>query len=251
MRSLKQNETTTERIGMNAPADASAVDFEFGPLEAAVNYRTRLVEEFAEFLRGDVLEIGAGIGQVTEILLQLPAVRSVTAIEPHPEYANVLRRRASGAGVVVGTSSALDAARAFDAILCVNVLEHIEDHEEELRRHHALLRARNGFLCLFVPARKEIYAPLDRDFGHWRRYNRPSLRAALEHTGFEIKALRYYNLAGYFAWWWTFKVRRNRYFDAKSVKFFDGAIFPWIHWFEHKICAPPFGQSLLAVAKAR
>jgi hypothetical protein len=63
--------------------------------------------------------------------------------------------------------------------------------------------------------------------------------------------VRYYNLVGYFAWWMNFCVLKKRSFDAQAVRFFDQTIFPPVYWAETRVGAPPFGQSLLAIAQAR
>jgi len=98
----------------------------------------------------------------------------------------------------------LQAKTEWNAILSINVLEHIERDQEELAAYHSLLRPARGALCLFVPARPEIYAPIDRDFGHFRRYN--AIGATQETGNGWIRAVEpsYYNLAGYFAWWRVF-----------------------------------------------
>ena len=106
-------------------------------------------------------------------------------------------------------------------------------------------------MCLFVPARPEIYAPIDRDFGHFRRYTRRELRSKLEEAGFKLLQFRYYNFVGYFLWWANFCVLKKRTFDVTKVKVFDRAIFPSIYFFETHVCEPPIGQSLIAIAEAR
>ena len=63
--------------------------------------------------------------------------------------------------------------------------------------------------------------------------------------------LNYFNLPGYFAWWLNFCVLKQRRFDARAVRWFDRGIFPCVHWCETHLCRPPFGQSLIAVARAR
>jgi len=113
------------------------------------------------------------------------------------------------------------------------------------------LVAQSGTLCLFVPARPEIYAPIDSDFGHFRRYTRPELSRKLEQAGFQILALRYYNFVGYFAWWFNFCFLKKRRFDTGTVKFFDRLIFPCVHGIETHVCSPCIGQSLLAVARPK
>ncbi len=70
-------------------------------------------------------------------------------------------------------------------------------------------------------------------------------------AGFEILKLRYYNFAGYFAWWLNFCILKKRGFGMMAVRCFDRIIFPPVHWFESWICAPPIGQSLLAIARAK
>ncbi len=232
-------------------AAAATEDFEFAALAEARNYRRLLLEEFAPFLRGDVLEVGAGIGQNTEELLALAGPATVTALEPDARFAAGFRRRLPGARLLECLTADLPADAAYDAILCVNVLEHIEDDLAELRRQFRLLAAREGHVCLLVPARPELYAAIDRHFGHWRRYRKTELRRSVEEAGFTIVRLRYFNWIGYFAWWLGFKVSGALHFDPGRVRFFDRVLFPWMSRFERGCFAPPFGQSLLVVAQAR
>jgi hypothetical protein len=139
----------------------------------------------------------------------------------------------------------------LNAILSINVLEHIKEDDRELAVYRQKLAREKGALCLFVPARPEIYAPIDRDFGHFRRYTKKELCQKLERAGFEILLLRYYNFVGYFAWWLNFCALKKRGFDLQAVRFFDRIIFPPVHAFEANVCPPPIGQSLLAIARAK
>jgi SAM-dependent methyltransferase len=230
---------------------ASSDDFEFGALSLADNYRAALLREFAPALRENVLEVGAGIGQITEALLQNPAVTRLVSIEPHPAFYHRLVQKFPGHNVINGTVESLKDDDRWDAIVNINVLEHIAEDEPELKNYHHHLLKKNGTLCLFVPARPEIYAPIDKDFGHCRRYTRPELRQKLERAGFQILRLRYYNIVGYVAWWLNFCVLKKRHFDAGAVRFFDRFIFPPVHGFESHICPPFIGQNLLAIARAQ
>jgi SAM-dependent methyltransferase len=232
-------------------ARASSEDFEFAALSLADNYRAALLREFAPALRGNVLEVGAGIGQITEALLQKPAVTRLVSIEPHPAFYGQLVKKFPGHAIVSGTVENLKEDDHWDSIVSINVLEHIAQDEPELKNYHRLLLKNHGALCLFVPARPEIYAPIDKDFGHFRRYTRPELRQKLEQAGFHVQRLRYYNIAGYLAWWLNFRLLKKRHFNPGSVRFFDRFIFPVVHGFESRICAPFIGQSLLAVARAK
>ena len=218
-------------------------DFEFGALSLADNYRRALLREFSAPLHGNVLEVGAGIGQIIEVVLKSPHITRLVSIEPHQNFYRQLVGKFPGHTIIHGTFR--------DAILSINILEHIEDDETELKNHFHCLAKNIGTLCLFVPARQEIYAGIDREFGHFRRYNRRELRAKLERAGFQILRRRYYNIAGYFAWWLNFCLLKRRHFSADSVRFFDRCIFPWVYKFESRVWPPPVGQSLLVEARAQ
>jgi SAM-dependent methyltransferase len=231
-------------------AAASTKDFEFEALNNATNYREALLSEFSAFLCGDVAEIGAGIGQMTAPMLRMNAVNRVVPVEPDPEFCAQHRSNFPGHELIQGTARDLQAGQEFDVVLSVNVLEHISEHEAELKLYARLLRKRRGYLCLFVPARPEIYSPIDKDFGHFRRYRRKELQQLLQQAGFEITRLCYFNFVGYFAWWFNFCVLKKRHFEPAKVLLYDRAIFPLVHAFERRICRPPFGQSLLAVGRS-
>jgi len=229
---------------------AKTEDFEFAALAEARNYRAALFTEFARFLRGEVIQVGAGIGQMTEHLVRLPQVKRARSVEPDSSFCSQHRTRFPSHEILEGTAADLPLGTACDAILSINVLEHVRDDEGELKRYAGLLRARQGALCLFVPARPEIYAPIDKDFGHFRRYTRTELRHKLLGAGLQIVLLHYFNFAGYFAWWLNFCLLKKRCFEVEKVRLYDRSIFPVIHRLESKICRPPFGQSLMAVARA-
>src|SRR5579862_3488237 len=59
---------------------AISEDFEFAALSVADNYRKALLREFSEYLRGNVLEVGAGIGQITEALLANRGIKRCVSI---------------------------------------------------------------------------------------------------------------------------------------------------------------------------
>jgi SAM-dependent methyltransferase len=231
-------------------ATASNESFEFDALALAANYRAALLREFAPVLKGRVAEVGAGIGQFTREIATLSTVLALVSIEPEPKFCEQFRQHLPKREIIQGTIDNLPATFQPDAIVCVNVLEHIEDDDAELARFHRRLHAQRGHLCLFVPARPEIYAPIDKDFGHFRRYTKPELRKKISAAGFTIRRLDYFNSVGYFIWWLNFRVLKKRTFDVKAVRIFDRLIFPVVNVLETRVVRPPFGQSLIAIAQA-
>jgi len=229
---------------------ASTADFEFNALSEAENYRRAILKLFAPHLRGRVIEVGAGIGQFTALLRDLEQIQYLLSIEPDPGFCAAFRKALPRQPLLEGTVAALTDSGPWNAILSINVLEHIREDENELARYANLLQESRGKLCLFVPARQEIFAPIEQDFGHHRRYSRNGLRNKLERAGFQLVHLHYFNLIGYFAWWLNFQVSRRRKFSPAMVRLFDRAIFPVGFAFESRVCWPPIGQSLVAVAVA-
>jgi hypothetical protein len=133
------------------------------------------------FLGGDVLEVGAGIGVNTPLLVS-DAVRSWVCLEPDAKLAHRAAEKlasdpsTSGCRVLVGTTQTLRDQSKFDTLLYIDVLEHIQEDQEELERAAALLRT-NGSLIVLSPAHQWLYTSFDRSIGHFRRYSRASLMA--------------------------------------------------------------------------
>jgi SAM-dependent methyltransferase len=230
---------------------AATEDFEFAALSEARNYRRAIVEEFRPYLRGRVLEVGAGIGQTTEELLKLASVSEVVAVEPEQRFLGGFQERLPAVRLVHGTTGDLHPGECYDGVVLVNVLEHIEDDRSELQRIRGLLRERNGCICILVPARPELYSRIDGFFGHFRRYTRKELGDKLDEAGSTRCQLSYFNFVGYFAWALRFRLMGSMTFDIDQVRFFDRRIFPLVHRLESKMCRPPIGQSVLAIARTR
>jgi len=228
---------------------AATADFEFDALRQAANYRRALIAESAPYLGGKVIEIGAGIGQMTELLEKIPAVTMLQSVEPDARFSSQFKANRPESPLIRGTIADVPGTD-WNGLVSINVLEHIEHDQAELAAYARMLGEKQGLLVLFVPARPELYGLIDKDFGHFRRYTKAELRKKLTQAGFTVEHMRYYNIVGYFAWWLNFCLLKQRNFNQASVRLFDRLIFPVVHALETHICPPPFGQSLLVVARA-
>lgn len=74
----------------------------------------------------------------------------------------------------------------FDAVLALDVLEHLDDDHGAVGRLAGLLRP-GGVLLVTVPAGPDLFGQFDAIQGHRRRYRREGLGAALSHPGLEIE----------------------------------------------------------------
>jgi SAM-dependent methyltransferase len=86
---------------------------------------------------------------------------------------------------------------AYDCVLALDVIEHIDDDCRALRELGRLLNP-TGSLIVSVPALPELFSQFDEVQGHRRRYTAESLRSCLERAGFLIKDIR---------WWGQWMVR--------------------------------------------
>src|SRR5205814_2351299 len=140
----------------------------------AVNWKRYFGRLLAPYVRGAVLEVGAGIGGTTRVLCTPRADRWV-CLEPDPELADRLRTSAAErpfpapVAVEVGTVATLAADRRFDCILYIDVLEHIAADRAELRAAATYLTP-GGALVVLCPAHPLLYTEFDRVIGHHRRY---------------------------------------------------------------------------------
>jgi SAM-dependent methyltransferase len=210
-------------------------------MAGAEAYNTWIVDRARPWIRGRVLDAGAGIGTHTKRLRGL--ADEVVALEPEPELAALLRQQADGLTIVEGDAHAVEGP--FDAIVCFNVLEHIADDEGALQRFRELL-APGGRLLLLVPAHPTLFGSLDRAFGHQRRYSKPELETRLVRSGFEIEQLRHVNPVGAVGWLAQARVLRAEHLPRTGLAVYD-RIVPLLRAAER--VPVPFGLSLWAVAK--
>jgi SAM-dependent methyltransferase len=196
-----------------------------------------------------VIEIGCGIGTFTRYLLDRDAV---LALDIDPECIDRVKAayagRANLHAVVFDAGS--DSLAPFvrfrpDSCVCLNVLEHIEDDAFALRSMYSVLEP-GGVAVLLVPAFQALYGPVDRNLGHYRRYRAGSLARMAAAAGFRIDKMRYLNLAGFFAWWVSFRIFQRESHSIAQIGLFDRLIIPPLSRLE-SVIAPPFGQSLFAV----
>lgn len=221
---------------------------ELEALAEADNYYSWIVEQFRPWLRGDVAEVGAGIGTFAQRLAAEPSVERLHLFEPDPGMGVELERRFAGNDrieVVHGVFDGSAVSGMSDAIVLVNVLEHIADDRAFVQQAHASLRP-GGALLLFTPALPWLYGSLDRAFEHHRRYTRAAMRALLQGSGFEVARLRYVNLPGIVSWLLAGRVFGLQTINPASMRMYDRWVIPPVAMVERRL-PPPVGQNLLAV----
>ncbi|MEM8932978.1 MAG: methyltransferase domain-containing protein, partial [Acidobacteriota bacterium] len=145
----------------------------------------------------------------------------------NPHYLHYLTNFAHGKPYLEVEKIDLEAPADFaawresvEAVVCLNVLEHVRDPDVSLRNLHGALEP-GGRVVLYVPQDPKLYAPLDEKLGHRCRYTREQLQAELEAAGFVDIELRDFNRFGRLGWWWNCKVRGRLEFGRVQLKIFD------------------------------
>lgn len=196
-----------------------------------------------------VVEIGCGLGNFTCHLLDRELVIA-TDVEPSCT-ARLAARFPDRANLLIQTINVADPAFASmaryqpDSVVCLNVLEHVQDDALALRHMHCILPA-GGKAVLIVPAFESLYGPVDRLLGHYRRYSRKSLRELAAAAGFRVQTLRFMNTVGFCGWWVNARLFRRSEQSTAQIRIFDRYIVPLMRPVETAL-PPPFGQSLFVV----
>jgi SAM-dependent methyltransferase len=215
-------------------------------LALAPRYNTWMFERIRPWVGDQVLEIGAGIGNLSAFLAERPRV---TLTDTSRAYLEALRTRFAGRpNVKVARLFLPDVDPGtfdppYDTVICLNVLEHVEDDARSLNGILTLLRP-GGRLVLLVPALPSLYGTLDRALGHYRRYGKRDLEARMTRAGFRMEHTEHFNLGGIPGWWLTGRVLRRQLIPQGSLRLYDALVplfrlerfLPW-----------RVGQSLIAV----
>jgi SAM-dependent methyltransferase len=238
---------------------ASEIVYEGTDLESmsfAVNYHRWILERFAPYLGSRLVEVGAGTGSFSELILERRP-ESLTLVEPSREMYAILDRRARAWAarsdietrndLFGGVADELRLRRRPDSIIYVNVLEHVPDDEAELRAVHRALDA-GGRAFIFVPAFRWLYGGFDRRVAHVRRYTRRELEGKCAAAGFRVLKSIYFDMAGIAPWWVKYRLLKSDSMEPGLVKLYDRCIVPFVKVAETLI-PPPLGKNVLLVAE--
>lgn len=216
-------------------------------MSQAIWYNRWTLKKFSSYLKGDILEVGCGIGNFTEGLTRYGKIFAIDIDKEHiRETVKLLKRKAEVGLGDIEKGSYFFKNQQFDTIVCINVLEHIKDDGEALKNIYSLLK-KEGYLILLVPAHQFLYGKIDKSIGHFRRYDKEVLINLLEKIGLRVEKARAINLLGAIGWFISSKIFSEELVDENKIKFFN-FIAPFILPLEDFL-EPPIGTSILVVAK--
>jgi SAM-dependent methyltransferase len=211
-----------------------------------------MYQTFKPYLGEKTLETGAGTGNITKYLTE---ATEVTATDVDK---NALKHLQNAFGDIYGFSteyfdlggeipSALQ-GKEFDSVVCLNVLEHVEDDVRALRNMKTLLKKGTGRLILLVPAHQALYSDLDRRLGHYRRYERGQLEQMVRDAGFEIEMFRPFNFMGLFGWFLNGKVLKRASLPSGQLRLYQAMAAVIMN--VEKVFGRTIGLSHMVIARA-
>ncbi|MBU0975328.1 MAG: class I SAM-dependent methyltransferase [Patescibacteria group bacterium] len=227
----------------------------FGRDLEAMSYATRyyqwILKECLPFIQGDIVEIGAGSGTFTRILLE-NKFSNITAVEPSKNMFELLKQNTSKFKRIQIFNNYLSQITKnlnsnTETFFYINVLEHIENDKKEIDLVYKTLKPQ-GHVCIFVPALQQLYSSFDRKIEHHRRYHKRQLERILKSVGFKIEKSKYMDMPGVLVWWTSFCLFRRKILSPSMARLYDNLAIPVIRRFE-KLISPPLGKNLLIVGK--
>jgi 2-polyprenyl-3-methyl-5-hydroxy-6-metoxy-1,4-benzoquinol methylase len=214
-----------------------------------------VLDVFDPHLQGRVLEVGAGLGTITRKLVDRYPGLSIVALEP---AGNVFADLASYAALTPRVTASRQTlveyepgpGEVFDAVVYINVLEHIADDTQELQLAAKRLRP-GGALLVFGPALEWLYSELDYRAGHYRRYSLRRLRALATSAGFEVVSARYFDVLGVVPYLVVYRWLRHDDISGSTLWGYDRVVVPLSQLLQRVLPHPPFGRNVILIAVKR
>jgi len=200
-------------------------------LAAAPRFNRWMAETIQPYVGDSVMEIGAGIGNLTRFLI--PRRKRYVATDIDPEHLAHLSGRYHHRPNVEICFTDLAKAACFekfslqmDSVVCLNVLEHIEDDMAGLRNIHSVLRP-GGRAIILVPHGQEIFGTLDKALGHYRRYSELELREKMERAGLPASTVIRFNRISRPAWYVSGRILKRTALGVRQMRWFDRFVWLW------------------------
>lgn len=225
-------------------------------LEDVKNFNHCMFRSVEPYLGSRILEVGSGTGNLSCFL---PIREKLYLSDLDQSYVERLTFEFKGEPKVKVSPLDISSCQIKsdwcdpdypDTILCLNVLEHIEDDLSALENMKSLLdeKSKNAKLIILVPQFMSLFGSYDEIVGHYRRYSKSELISKMESVGFQIDSVFDFNSLSIPGWWFNAKLMKAGQMPKWQLKIFD-KIFPASYYLEKKFQLP--GLSLIAVGSIK
>ena len=204
-------------------ADAGKVALD--ALEQAPRFNLWMYDAIRPYLAGRLAELGAGRGNLSKLLRRHG---QLLVTDYRTDYLQELCERWEHldqlhvAPLDLTAPGDYEVLREFkpDTIVCLNVLEHIEDDRAVLRALSKVLAAGCRMVFL-VPFNPRLFSEFDRQIGHFRRYDKGELEGKMTEAGFTVERQFFFNKVGVLAWWVGNKLTGQRTITSWQLKLYN------------------------------
>lgn len=198
----------------------------------ADNFNRWMYNTIKPYCKGRVLEIGSGVGNISEYFIEDGFNIFLTDIRD--SYCEVLRKNFSGRSTVLGVENIdlvdkdFDTKYArhlgtFDTVFALNVIEHIEDDKLAIANCKKLL-TNGGNLIILVPAYQFLYNSFDKELFHFRRYLKSQMSALFSANDIPVIRSFYFNVFGILGWFISGKLAKKKIIPASQMMFYNKII---------------------------
>ena len=199
-----------------------------------------------KYYKNNFLEIGAGIGSFTDRYKK--NIKNIFLTEIDKQNLNILKTKyQNDKNITVLESQIANVSQKFNTICHFNVLEHIKDDKEEIINCLNKIN-KEGYLVILVPAHNKLYSNLDKDVGHYRRYEK-SFFENLNLSNGEIVELKYMDCMGYFLYYMNKLIYKNETYPSGFKIFIWDKIFTPLTVLLDFITGYKFGKNILCIIK--
>jgi glycosyltransferase involved in cell wall biosynthesis len=206
---------------------------------------------FESHIKGEVLEVGSGMGNITPYLMHADRLVCSDESPDRVEYLTAMFEGKPDVDIArLDIASEADCSPytgRFDTVVCMNALERKEDDGVCCRNIHRMLKP-GGRAVVVLPNDPGLYSSLDRAVGYVRRYDKASVAALFESRDFIVRSLFAYNRIGALGWWWHGKIRHRKRLSKLQVKITE-VLMPFVRIVDPIL--PYKGLSLVAVIEKK
>jgi hypothetical protein len=189
-----------------------------------------MFESIHPYVKGNVLEIGSGIGNISSMFVNRRMTLSLS--DYSDEYCDFLRKKFN----------------SVPYIKDVFKIDLVDKYFESTHAHILGTFDTGGHLILLMPAYQVLYNRFDKELGHFRRHTRSTMNKLLSND-FEVIKTWHFNLAGIFGWWLFGSVLRRKIISKGQMNTYEKLIplFRFADW----ITLRRIGLSVIGVGRKK
>jgi len=198
-----------------------------------------------KFIKGKILEVGAGCGSFTKKYVKL-IDNSLTLTDLDEYNFKNLKKIFLKKKVRVLKKKIFQINENFNTIMYFHVLEHIKNDMKEIKEISKKLTA-GGFLIIVVPAHRKLFSNLDSVVGHCRRYNKDFFKK--KFFKLERIDLKYLDITGYILYFLNKIFYKKETFPSKLKIFIWDKFFTPLSFILDFLTNYRFGKCIIAIYK--